>query len=49
MAETTADDQTTLMAEATTDAPVEEEALSEPELPTELEPVVGPTTTAMDI
>jgi hypothetical protein len=43
------EDQPTLMAEATTDTPAEEEALPEPELPTEPEPAAEMTTATMDI
>jgi hypothetical protein len=49
MAEATTDDQTTLMAEAIADPPVEEEALPKPELPMAPEPVVGKTTATTDI
>jgi hypothetical protein len=49
MAEAMVEDQTTLMAEATTDAPAEEEALPEPELPMEPEPAAGMTMAVADI
>jgi hypothetical protein len=43
MAEDTADDPTTLMAEATAEPPAEEETLPEPVQPMADEPVAGKT------